>query len=31
MSYPSVQMHINGKWRPAVSGRTLHVINPATE
>jgi succinate-semialdehyde dehydrogenase/glutarate-semialdehyde dehydrogenase len=31
MSYPSVQMHINGKWRPAASGRTLHVINPATE
>jgi succinate-semialdehyde dehydrogenase/glutarate-semialdehyde dehydrogenase len=24
-------MHINGKWRPAASGRTLHVINPATE
>jgi succinate-semialdehyde dehydrogenase/glutarate-semialdehyde dehydrogenase len=31
MSYPSVQMHINGKWRPAATGRTLHVINPATE
>ncbi len=31
MSYPSVQMHIDGKWRPAATGRTLTVINPATE
>src|ERR1700744_4481916 len=31
MSYPSVQLHINGKWRPATGGRTLGVINPATE
>ena len=31
MSYPSVQLHINGKWRPATGGRTLVVINPATE
>jgi succinate-semialdehyde dehydrogenase/glutarate-semialdehyde dehydrogenase len=31
MSYPSVQLHINGKWRPATSGRSLVVINPATE
>ncbi len=31
MSYPSVQLHIDGKWRPATTGRTLKVINPATE
>ena len=31
MNYPSVQLHIDGKWRPATTGRTLKVINPATE
>ncbi|MDN3278555.1 NAD-dependent succinate-semialdehyde dehydrogenase [Frankia sp. RB7] len=31
MSYPSVQLHIDGKWRAASTGRTLKVINPATE
>jgi succinate-semialdehyde dehydrogenase/glutarate-semialdehyde dehydrogenase len=31
MAYPSVQLHINGEWRAARSGRTLPVINPATE
>ena len=25
------QMFINGKWVPADNGRTLGVINPATE
>jgi len=28
VSYPSVQLHIDGKWRPAATGRTLVVINP---
>lgn len=31
MTYPDVQLHIDGKWRPAGSGRTIPVINPATE
>jgi succinate-semialdehyde dehydrogenase/glutarate-semialdehyde dehydrogenase len=31
MAYPSVQLHINGEWRNARSGKTLPVINPATE
>ncbi|TDG28860.1 NAD-dependent succinate-semialdehyde dehydrogenase [Paracraurococcus ruber] len=31
MAYPNVLLHINGEWRPARSGRTLPVINPATE
>lgn len=31
MAYPNVQLHINGEWRPARSGRTLPVINPANE
>jgi succinate-semialdehyde dehydrogenase / glutarate-semialdehyde dehydrogenase len=31
MAYPNVQLHINGAWRPARSGRTLPVLNPATE
>ena len=31
MAYPSVQLHINGEWRAARLGRTLPVINPATE
>ncbi|MBV1798574.1 NAD-dependent succinate-semialdehyde dehydrogenase [Siccirubricoccus sp. G192] len=30
MAYPNVQLHINGEWRPARSGRTLEVLNPAT-
>jgi succinate-semialdehyde dehydrogenase / glutarate-semialdehyde dehydrogenase len=29
--YQDVLLHIDGKWRAAVSGRTLDVINPATE
>jgi succinate-semialdehyde dehydrogenase/glutarate-semialdehyde dehydrogenase len=31
MNYPNVQLYIDGKWRPAASGRTIPVINPATE
>ena len=31
MSYPNVQLYIDGKWRAAASGRTIPVINPATE
>ncbi|WP_076858356.1 NAD-dependent succinate-semialdehyde dehydrogenase [Bradyrhizobium mercantei] len=31
MKNPDTQLYINGQWRPSGSGRTLHVINPATE
>tara|TARA_B100001029_G_scaffold63719_1_gene51575 strand:- start:161 stop:1603 length:1443 start_codon:yes stop_codon:yes gene_type:complete len=31
ISYPNTSLYINGKWRPAASGETLDVINPATE
>ncbi|MBL6455238.1 NAD-dependent succinate-semialdehyde dehydrogenase [Belnapia sp. T6] len=31
MAYPTVQLHINGEWRGSRSGKTLEVINPATE
>jgi succinate-semialdehyde dehydrogenase/glutarate-semialdehyde dehydrogenase len=31
MSYPNTLLHINGEWRPARSGKTLDVVNPATE
>jgi succinate-semialdehyde dehydrogenase/glutarate-semialdehyde dehydrogenase len=31
MAYPTVQLHINGEWRAARSGKSLPVINPATE
>jgi succinate-semialdehyde dehydrogenase/glutarate-semialdehyde dehydrogenase len=31
MAYPTVQLHINGEWRASRSGKTLEVINPATE
>jgi succinate-semialdehyde dehydrogenase/glutarate-semialdehyde dehydrogenase len=31
MSYPNVQLCINGEWRAARSGRTIPVLNPATE
>lgn len=30
-SYPNVQLHIDGKWRDAAGGRSIPVINPATE
>ena len=29
--YPNTNLYINGKWRPAVAGETLDVINPANE
>lgn len=29
--YPDVQLLIAGEWRPASGGRTIDVINPATE
>ena len=29
--YPDVLLHIAGQWRPARGGRTIDVINPATE
>src|SRR5580698_7608805 len=29
--YQDVLLHIGGKWRNAADGRTLNVINPATE
>ena len=31
MTYPDVLLHIDGKWRASNSGKTLTVINPATE
>ena len=31
-SYPDrVLLHIDGEWRPAADGRTLDIVNPATE
>jgi succinate-semialdehyde dehydrogenase/glutarate-semialdehyde dehydrogenase len=29
--YKDVQLHINGRWRAATGGRTIPVLNPATE
>jgi succinate-semialdehyde dehydrogenase/glutarate-semialdehyde dehydrogenase len=29
--YPDTLLHINGAWRPASGGRTIPVIDPATE
>ena len=31
MAYSNTQLFINGKWRPSRSGRTIAVLNPATE
>jgi succinate-semialdehyde dehydrogenase/glutarate-semialdehyde dehydrogenase len=31
VTYPDVLLHIDGKWRASSSGKTLTVINPATE
>ncbi len=31
MSYPNTQLYINGEWRAARSGKTIPVLNPATE
>jgi len=30
-AYPKVQLHIDGAWRDARSGKVLEIINPATE
>ncbi|MBT9385678.1 NAD-dependent succinate-semialdehyde dehydrogenase [Pseudooceanicola sp. CBS1P-1] len=30
MSYPDTQLFINGIWKPAASGKTIPVIDPAT-
>jgi succinate-semialdehyde dehydrogenase / glutarate-semialdehyde dehydrogenase len=30
MTYPNVQLYIDGQWRDAADGRTLAVFNPAT-
>lgn len=29
--YPDVHLHIDGSWRPARGGRTMPIVNPATE
>lgn len=29
--YPNVHLHIGGSWRPARDGRTMPIVNPATE
>ncbi len=29
--YPDVLLHIDGRWREAANGRTMPVLNPATE
>ena len=29
--YSNVNLFIDGEWKPAVSGKTLPVLNPATE
>ncbi|MBN9268792.1 MAG: aldehyde dehydrogenase family protein, partial [Mesorhizobium sp.] len=29
--YPDVLLHIDGQWRAARGGRTMPVVNPATE
>jgi succinate-semialdehyde dehydrogenase/glutarate-semialdehyde dehydrogenase len=31
VNYPNTSLFINGKWRPADSGKTIAVRNPATE
>ena len=31
VAYSNTQLFIDGKWRPSQSGRTIPVINPATE
>jgi succinate-semialdehyde dehydrogenase / glutarate-semialdehyde dehydrogenase len=31
VAYSNTQLFINGKWRPARSGKVLEVVNPATE
>lgn len=29
--YPNVLLHINGEWKPGIDGKTIAVMNPATE
>ncbi|WP_378941406.1 NAD-dependent succinate-semialdehyde dehydrogenase [Mesorhizobium sp. ANAO-SY3R2] len=29
--YPDVLLHIDGQWKQAISGRTISIVNPATE
>src|SRR5262245_25256441 len=31
VAYSNTQLFINGKWRPSQSGKTIPVLNPATE
>jgi hypothetical protein len=31
VAYSDTQLFINGTWRPSQSGRTIAVLNPATE
>lgn len=31
IQYPNVQLFIDGKWRDALSGKTLDIVDPATE
>jgi succinate-semialdehyde dehydrogenase / glutarate-semialdehyde dehydrogenase len=31
VTYPDTSLFINGKWRPGHAGRTIAVVNPATE
>jgi hypothetical protein len=31
VAYSDTQLFINGTWRPSHSGRTIDVLNPATE
>jgi succinate-semialdehyde dehydrogenase/glutarate-semialdehyde dehydrogenase len=31
VSYPNIELHVAGTWRPALGGETLDVVNPATE
>ncbi|SLN75760.1 NAD-dependent succinate-semialdehyde dehydrogenase [Oceanibacterium hippocampi] len=30
-TYPNVQLHIDGQWRDGVEGKTIPVLDPATE
>ncbi len=30
MTYPSTELLIDGQWRPALDGKTIPVVNPAT-
>jgi len=29
--YPDILLHIDGTWRPARAGKTIPVVDPATE